>query len=44
MWDRVQNAIYNVYDHTTIQDLLDNESGLQMIADTMPGKQRHARS
>jgi len=44
MWDRVQNAIYNVYDHTTIQDLLENESGLQMIADTMPGKQRHALS
>ena len=44
MWDRVQTAIYNVYDKTTIQDLLNNESGLQMIADTMPGKQRHALS
>ena len=44
MWDRVQTAIYNVYDKTTIQDLLNNEAGLQMIADTMPGKQRHALS
>ena len=44
MWDRVQNAIYNVYDQTTIQDLLNNETGLQMIASTMPGKQQLARS
>jgi len=44
MWDRVQHAIYNVYDHTTIQDLLENEAGLNMIADTMPGNQHHAHS
>jgi Rrf2 family protein len=44
MWDRVQNAIYNVYDQTTIQDLLNNEAGLQMIADAMPAKERHAHS
>jgi DNA-binding IscR family transcriptional regulator len=44
MWDRVQSAIYNVYDQTTIQDLLNNETGLQLIADTMPGKQQLARS
>ena len=25
MWDRVCRAIYAVYDHTTIQDLIDNE-------------------
>ena len=25
MWDRVCSAIYDVYDQTTIQDLLDNE-------------------
>ncbi len=25
MWDRVHDAIYRVYDDTTIQDLLDNE-------------------
>jgi hypothetical protein len=25
MWDRVCGAIYEVYDRTTIQDLLDNE-------------------
>ena len=25
MWDRVCSAIYEVYDQTTIQDLLDNE-------------------
>lgn len=25
MWDRVCRAIYDVYDQTTIQDLLDNE-------------------
>jgi hypothetical protein len=31
MWDKVQNAIYSVYDQTTIQDLLNNEAGLQMI-------------
>jgi len=44
MWDRVQNAIYSVYDQTTIQDLLNNEAGLQMIADKMPDKQHHAIS
>lgn len=36
MWERVQDAIYNVYDKTTIQDLLDNESGLQMMDAGMP--------
>ena len=36
MWDRVQDAIYNVYDKTSIQDLLNNERGLQMITATMP--------
>jgi Rrf2 family protein len=36
MWDRVQDAIYNVYDKTSIQDLLNNERGLQMITSTMP--------
>ena len=41
MWDRVQDAIYNVYDKTTIQDLLQNEGGLQMIAATMPRDARH---
>ena len=25
MWSRVKNAIFNVYDETTIQDLIDNE-------------------
>lgn len=34
MWHKVQNAIYDVYDQTTIQDLIDNERGLQMIEDT----------
>lgn len=41
MWDRVQDAIYNVYDKTTIQDLLQNEGRLQMIAPTMPRDARH---
>lgn len=36
MWNRVQDAIYNVYDQTTIQDLLNNAAGMQMIAATMP--------
>ena len=36
MWNRVQDAIYNVYDQTTIKDLLNNAAGLQMIAATMP--------
>jgi Rrf2 family protein len=31
MWKRVQHAIYDVYDHTTIQDLLNNTSGLELI-------------
>ena len=35
MWNRVQQAIYSVYDHTTIQDLIDNETELQII-DRMP--------
>lgn len=41
MWDRVQDAIYNVYDQTTIQDLLNNEAGLQMITATMPHSAKH---
>lgn len=36
MWDKVQNAIYSVYDQTTILDLLKNEAGLQTITATMP--------
>jgi Rrf2 family cysteine metabolism transcriptional repressor len=44
MWDRVQTAIYNVYDQTTIQDLLNNETGLQMIVDTMPSTQQRTIS
>ena len=36
MWDKVQDAIYNVYDKTSIQELINNEHGLQMIAATMP--------
>lgn len=36
MWDKVQDAIYNVYDKTSIQDLIQNERGLQMITATMP--------
>ncbi len=27
MWNRVKNAIFSVYDETTIQDLIDNEKG-----------------
>ena len=42
MWEKVQNAIYNVYDKTTIQDLLDNESGLQMI--DRPGPARRSKT
>lgn len=44
MWDRIQTAIYNVYDNTTIRDLLDNEASLQAFTDTTPAKQRHALS
>jgi Rrf2 family protein len=33
MWERVCNAIYDVYDQTTIQDLLDNEK----LTDPLPG-------
>ena len=29
MWDSVQTAIYDVFDQTSIQDLLDNQSRLQ---------------
>jgi Rrf2 family protein len=36
MWNRVQDAIYDVYNNTTIQDLLNNEGGLQTIAAAMP--------
>lgn len=36
MWQRVQSAIYGVYDQTTIQDLLRNEAELQMIDARMP--------
>lgn len=36
MWEKVQDAIYAVYDETTIHDLLKNERGLQRINDTMP--------
>ena len=36
MWEKVQDAIYTVYDETTIQDLLKNERGLQSITPTMP--------
>ena len=36
MWDKVQDAIYNVYDETSIQDLLNREYGLQMITAAMP--------
>ena len=36
MWEKVQDAIYTVYDETTIQDLLQNERGLQPITATMP--------
>jgi len=36
MWDKVQDAIYNVYNETSIQDLLNKEQGLQMITATMP--------
>jgi Rrf2 family protein len=36
MWNRVENAIYSVYDQTTIQDLLNHQRGLQMINAQMP--------
>jgi len=29
MWNRVNRAIFKVYDETTIQDLLDNDRHLQ---------------
>jgi hypothetical protein len=38
MWNRVQDAIYDVYDNTTIQDLLNSETGLQTITAMMPDK------
>jgi Rrf2 family protein len=31
MWNRVQDAIYDVYNQTTIQDLLNNEIALRSI-------------
>ena len=37
MWNRVQDAIYNVYDKTTIQDLLANSEGLEILALSGPG-------
>lgn len=41
MWEKVQDAIYRVYDETTIQDLLKNERGLQTITPTMPPPLNH---
>jgi DNA-binding IscR family transcriptional regulator len=29
MWNRVNEAIFNIYDNTTIQDLLNNEKRIQ---------------
>ncbi len=26
MWNQIENAIYHIYDHTTIQDLINNET------------------
>ncbi len=40
MWDKVQTAIYDVFDHTSIQDLLDNQSDLnlsRLTAELPPG-------
>jgi Rrf2 family protein len=36
MWEKVQKAIYEVYDQTSIQDLLDNEGGGEMISGSLP--------
>ena len=36
MWNRVQSAIYDVYDQTTIQDLLNHDGELKSIGAQMP--------
>lgn len=36
MWNRVQDAIYDVYNQTTIQDLLNNENDFNMITASTP--------
>jgi hypothetical protein len=31
MWNQIEEALYHIYDQTTIQDLINNESGCAAV-------------